>query len=142
VAEPGWNHVAGPAGEECLFLVTYFHLKHVWHTPGFVRTTGPIVRQVREAEGLLGYSLRARPLTKEFWTLSAWDDARMLTRFIGRPPHARAMVDLRPRMRAFGSHRWSGPADSVPPSWQETLARLASETTGPARGERGTPASA
>jgi hypothetical protein len=67
--------------------------------PKFLRFVFGIRRQLADSEGLIGYSLDAHPLAKEFWTLSVWEDRDSLWRFVQKMPHSRAMQDLLPHMK-------------------------------------------
>ena len=42
--------------------------------PSFFLYTSQVVKKLASAQGLLGYSFLARPLSKRFWTLSAWEN--------------------------------------------------------------------
>jgi hypothetical protein len=42
------------------------------------------------AEGMLGYSVLARPLSKRFWTLSSWKDDAALELSWGRTIHCQS----------------------------------------------------
>jgi quinol monooxygenase YgiN len=50
------------------------------------------VKQLASAEGVLGYSVLARPLSKQFWTLSTWKDEAALHAFVQYPPHVRIIL--------------------------------------------------
>ena len=60
--------------------------------PSFFLYTSQVVKKLASARGLLGYSFLARPLSKRFWTLSAWEskqsgvwkNCRLLLRAGGR----------------------------------------------------------
>jgi hypothetical protein len=41
-----------------------------------------VTKQLASAEGVLGYSVLARPLSKLFWTLSMWKDEAALRTFV------------------------------------------------------------
>jgi heme-degrading monooxygenase HmoA len=57
----------------------------------FVYTT-QVAKQLATADGLLGYSLLARPLSKRFWTLSVWKNEDALRAFVQHPPHGSIMA--------------------------------------------------
>jgi hypothetical protein len=59
-----------------------------------------ICRQLAHADGLVGYTLRARPLAGDYWTLSIWRDANALRAFVAAAPHVTLMSSLRPVMGA------------------------------------------
>ena len=60
-------------------LLSYLPLKSYWRVPPFFLYTAQVAKQLASAQGLLGYSVLARPLSKRFWTLSAWKDEAALT---------------------------------------------------------------
>src|SRR3954453_7569168 len=49
----------------------------------------------RRSPGIIGVTLRARPLRKEFWTLSQWADQTALEEMVRTEPHASVMVRQR-----------------------------------------------
>ncbi len=54
-------------------LLSYLPLKSYWQVPSFLLHTVQVTRQLASAQGLLGYSVLARPFSKRFWMLSAWE---------------------------------------------------------------------
>jgi len=52
---------------------------------------------------------------KEFWTLSVWEDAEALRRFVHRSPHDEVMRDLLPDMGQTEFVRWKASGSSIPP---------------------------
>jgi nitrite reductase/ring-hydroxylating ferredoxin subunit len=97
--------------------------------PKFFRFVFAIRRQLAESEGLIGYSLDAHPLAKEFWTLSVWEDRASLWRFVHKLPHSRAMKDLLPHMGKTEFFHFEVKGTSVPPEWQETKRRMRERET-------------
>ena len=88
-SEPEREHVA---------LLSYLPLKSYWRNPVFFFYTAQVVKQLASAEGVLGYSVLARPLSKQFWTLSAWKDDAALRTFVQYPHHVRIMTALAPHV--------------------------------------------
>jgi heme-degrading monooxygenase HmoA len=112
--------VADPAAEYVM-LFSYLPLKS-WSTmPLFMIHTWRIAGQLRRATGLIGYSLLARPLAREFFTLSVWENEAMLNAFVRAAPHAGTMADMIPSMgkTRFVTRRIKG--SQVPPSWDFAL---------------------
>lgn len=70
-------------------LLSHLPLATFRAMPKFFRFVFGIRRQLAESEGLIGYSLDAHPLAKEFWALSVWEDRDSLWRFVQRMPHNR-----------------------------------------------------
>jgi 3-phenylpropionate/trans-cinnamate dioxygenase ferredoxin subunit len=105
-------------------LLSHLPLATFRAMPKFFRFVFAIRRQLAESEGLIGYSLDAHPLAKEFWTLSVWEDRDSLWRFVHRLPHSRTMQDLLPHMGETGFFHFEVKGSSVPPAWQETKRRM------------------
>ncbi len=81
-------------------------------------------KQLASTEGVVGFSLLARPLRKQYATLSIWVDERALTAFADESPHRELMADLSPEMGATKFVRWTISGSDGPPSWSDALRRL------------------
>ena len=67
-----WITFAPPdSNREYFALLSYLPLKKFCAIPSFLRFTFQIQTQLRTTPGAVGYSLRAKPLSRNFWTLSA-----------------------------------------------------------------------
>jgi hypothetical protein len=71
-----------------------------------------VIKQLSSANGLLGYSLLARPFSKRFWTPSAWANEEVLRAFVQHASHLRIMAALAPQygrheIRVLDSQRFS-----------------------------------
>jgi hypothetical protein len=89
----------------------------------FLLYTWRIQGQLRHTPGLLGYSLRARILTRQFWTLSVWEGDAALHQFVVANPHAQVMMALREKMDQTRFVRWSMRGSELPPPWHDAFAR-------------------
>jgi heme-degrading monooxygenase HmoA len=87
-------------------LLSYLPLKSYWRVPQFLLYTAQVVKQLATADGLLGYSVLAHPLSKRFWTLSVWKDEDALRAFVHHPPHVRVMAGLTPYMDKTQFVQW------------------------------------
>ena len=105
-------------------MLSRLPLKTFGAMPKFFRFVFGIRRQLAQTEGLIGYSLDAHPLAKEFWTLSVWEDRESLWHFVQRMPHSQAMQDLLPHMKQTEFFHFEVKGSSVPPDWQETKRRM------------------
>jgi quinol monooxygenase YgiN len=94
--------------------------------PPFFLYTAQVARQLASAQGLLGYSVLARPVSKRFWTLSAWKDEAALRAFVQHPPHVRLMVALTPYMDKTKFVRWTVKGSHLPLQWDDALRRFSS----------------
>jgi hypothetical protein len=54
-------------------------------------------KQLAAVDGLIGYTLRAKPLAR-YWTLSVWTDNAALREFMRTPPHVQPMTSPKPYM--------------------------------------------
>jgi nitrite reductase/ring-hydroxylating ferredoxin subunit len=125
-----WKSFITPESErEYPALLSHLPLATFRAMPKFFRFVFAIQRQLAESEGLIGYSLDAHPLAKEFWTLSVWEDRDSLWRFVHKLPHSRAMQDLLPHMGETGFFHFEVAGSSVPPNWQETKRRMQERET-------------
>ncbi len=125
-----WKSFTTPESKrEYPALLSHLPLATFRAMPKFFRFVSEIRRQLAESEGLIGYSLDAHPLAKEFWTLSVWEDRDSLWRFVHRLPHSQAMQDLLPHMGETGFFHFEVNGSSVPPDWQETKRRMQERET-------------
>jgi hypothetical protein len=114
-------------GREYLVLLSYLPLKKFSKMPAFMRYTLQIMRQMRETPGAIGFSLRARVFSKEFWTLSVWEDSRSLMNFVAKVPHGDVMKSLTGHMGATKFLQWKTLGSAVPPTLDEATQRMAQE---------------
>lgn len=120
-----WTAVAAPAGtREYLALISYLPLKRFRTIPRFLRYSGVVAKQLEGTRGLVGFSFRAKLVTREFYTLSVWEDEQALMDFVGTQPHLGTMGALRPHMTETKFVRWALKGSLVPPSWEDALRAL------------------
>jgi hypothetical protein len=113
-------------GSDYLVMVSHLPLKRISATVRFFRGVSAVRRQLAAADGLVGYTLRAKPLTRDYWTLSVWTDDRALRAFMRTPPHVQLMGSLKPYMGPTKFVTWSISAGDGRPSLAGALERLAS----------------
>jgi hypothetical protein len=109
---------------EYLVLAPYLPLRSYWRIPQFFRLTVAIQKQLASSPGLAGYSLLAQPLSKHFYTLSAWRGQEDLDAFVRALPHADVMRRLRPHMGRTRFATWTVPGTALPIRWHDAKARL------------------
>lgn len=120
-----WRRVLTPAPDaEYLVMASRLPLRSMSRVPWFMGLTVSVVRQLERTDGLVGYSLRAQPLAKTFWTLSAWTDDDALGAFVRETPHMAVMSKLRPHMRPTRFITWTAPGTALPVPWEDAVARL------------------
>jgi len=105
-------------------LLSYLPLNSYWGVFRLAVYAPQVIKQLATADGLVGYSLLARLLSKRFWTLSAWKNEATLQAFVNRPPHFRIMSALGPHMGKTGFVRWTVKGSDLPLRWGDALPRL------------------
>ena len=120
-----WNGSDAPQPDrEYVVMASRLPLRSYRRVPGFLRLTAAVRRQLAGAPGLAGYSLRTDLPRKTFFTLSAWESQERLDAFARAMPHAEVMARLRPHMAPTTFVHWTVRGSSLPPAWDEALARL------------------
>ena len=123
-----WKKITpvNPNGEY-LALLTYLPLKKHRTIPRFFWSTFAIQKQLAGSAGILGYALRAKPLERNFWTMSAWLDEKSLMDFALRIPHSQVMKALAPHMGPTNFIRWKVAGSDVPLRWDVAIERAKQE---------------
>jgi quinol monooxygenase YgiN len=111
------------AHREYLALLSHLPLKKYSAVPSFFRFTFQIQRQMRATPGAIGYALRAKVFSRNFWTLSVWEDEEALMDFVSKIPHAEAMRAMTPRMGPTKFTQWKVAGSSLPLNWNEAMQR-------------------
>jgi quinol monooxygenase YgiN len=120
-----WRTSGSPEPErDYVALLSYLPLKSYWRISHFLLYTAQVTKQLASAEGVLGYSVLARPLSKQFWTLSAWKEEASVHAFVQYPPHVRIMTALTPHMGETKFARWMVKGAQLPLSWDDALRRF------------------
>jgi len=111
------------ADREYLALLSYLPLNKYQAIPGFIRFSFQIQKQLCGTPGAIGYSLRARLVSRNFWTLSAWEHQKALMDFVAKIPHGGAMKAMAPHMGPTKFTQWKVAGSSLPLSWEEAMRR-------------------
>jgi Antibiotic biosynthesis monooxygenase len=120
-----WRPFGSPdPNGEFVALLSYLPLKSYLRVVPCFFYTAQVMKQLASAQGLLGYSLLARPLAKRFWTLSAWANEEALRAFVQHPPHVRIMSALSLHMDEAKFVRWPVKGSDLPLRWDDALRRL------------------
>jgi hypothetical protein len=119
-----WKTLAvADSQREYVALLSYLPLKKYRTIPRFFRFTFQVQKQLRDTPGVLGYSVRAKILSRNFWTLSAWEDEKTLMEFVRKVPHGEVMKALAPHMGPTEFTRWKVPGARLPLRWEEAMQR-------------------
>src|SRR5713226_8373678 len=119
-----WIKFATPdTSREYFALISLLPLKKFRAIPIFLRYLFQIQKQLRATPGVIGYSLRAKVLSRNFWTLSAWADEETLMDFVAKIPHAQAMKAMEPHMGPTKFTKWKVLGTALPLRWEEAMER-------------------
>ena len=113
-------------GTDYLVMASYLPLKRITATARFFRAVSAVRKQLATADGLIGYTLRAKPLARDYWTLSVWKDDTALREFMRTSPHVQIMTSLKPFMGPTKFVTWTIPAADGRPNMAGGLEHLAS----------------
>ena len=120
-----WIHVSATEPVATMtVMATRLPLRSYRHIPGFLRWTWRIRSQPADADGLVGYSLDARPLRRTFWTVSAWTSDAAMEAFVRQDAHASAMAAIRPHMGRSAFVRWTAAPEDLPLRWDDVRRRV------------------
>ena len=109
---------------EYVAFTSRFFLKSVRRLPALMARGGPIQEQLKTAPGLVGWSLGGDLFKLEFHTLSAWEDADSLQRFVREGGHGaalRALASDTRRPSLFVYYQVLG--RDLPLKWKDAVAR-------------------
>ncbi len=87
--------------------------------------TRELEKALPDTPGLVGFSIRARPLGSEVWTMTLWTSDEAADDFVGSPLHRKAIREAMPAV--ITSRFYRGPwTSTMPPTWAEAKALLES----------------
>lgn len=112
------------AGREYVVLASSIPPLRRSSTMRLFRGASAVRKQLDRTTGLVGFSLLARPLRKQYATLSIWDDEAALAAFAGSQPHKRLTEELSPEMGPTRFVRWTMTGSEGRPTWGEAFRRL------------------
>jgi hypothetical protein len=122
---PWTSRAALEPGSEYLVMASHLPLNRISATVRFFRAVSAVRKQLAAADGLVGYTLRARPLARDYWTLSVWNDETALRGFMRTPPHVQIMTSLKPVMGPTKFVTWRISAADGRPTMAGALGHLA-----------------
>jgi hypothetical protein len=109
---------------EYVAFTSRFSLRSFFRIPAFLMRSQRIMKQADAAPGLVGWSLGANLFKRDFYTLSAWQDAESLRRFVHDGDHLASLAQFEHDMRTrsiFVYYTVKG--SELPLSWADALAR-------------------
>ena len=124
-ALPWKPFVAPEKDREYTALVSFLPLNKFGALPKFMRYAFQTQRQLAGRLRGAGRVLHdANIAGKESWTLSVWEGAEALRRFVHRTPHDDVMKDLLADMGETKFVRWKASGSSVQPDWDAAKERV------------------
>jgi heme-degrading monooxygenase HmoA len=121
---PWTSRAVAEPDREYVVMASRLPLARFRHVPAFLRATITIRRQLARADGLIGYSLDAKLLSKTFWTLSVWRDEESLGAFAQAAPHRDRVQAIRPHMEQTTFVTWTVPGIDLPVPWAQARQRV------------------
>jgi heme-degrading monooxygenase HmoA len=109
---------------EYVVLATSIPPRSRGSTGRLFRGARAVRKQLERTRGVVGFSMLARPLGKQYATLSVWVDEAALAAFAHDSPHGELMGALAPEMGATKFVRWTIKGVEGRPSWSEALRQL------------------
>jgi hypothetical protein len=111
-------------GTDYLVMASHLPLRRITATVRFFRGVSAVRKQLATADGLIGYTLRAKPLARDYWTLSVWKDNTALRVFMRTSPHIQLMTSLKPYMGPTKFVTWTISAADGRPGMAGSLEHL------------------
>ena len=105
-------------------MLSHLPLRRLRTLPYFIWCTWQIQDQLKLASGLIGYTLRAKILRKESFTLSLWENEAALQRFVQTDPHRQVMRDLVGCLNQPEFQIWTVQGSEAPLVFERELHRL------------------
>ena len=124
--QPWKQRTSVDSQREYLAFTSCIYLKSFRRVPAFLVSSFAIKKQANAAPGIVGWALAADLPRLEFHTLSAWEDAPSLRRFIQDGAHGRTMHGYKTDMRrktALVYFKLLG--RDFPLTWSDAIARQA-----------------
>ncbi|MFJ5776622.1 DUF3291 domain-containing protein [Streptomyces sp. NPDC093094] len=113
-----------PQGADVHVFASRFETRSLWGALRFLARTPGVWRQVSRAPGAYGATLKAEPLKRTFWTLSAWESPAALKNFARSGTHAPTSRGLAAEMKDVKFATWAVTGDDLPLDWAEAARRL------------------
>jgi hypothetical protein len=117
-----WIKFATPdMNREYFALLSYLPLNKYRAIPAFLKFSFQVQKQLSAAPGIIGYSLRAKVFSRNFWTLSVWTDEKPLMDFVAKFPHGQAMKAMMPHMGPTKFIKWTVLGSVLPLRWEDAI---------------------
>jgi hypothetical protein len=116
-----------PPTYACFVTATQLRLRRYRNLPAHLWRLRTLRRQLRTADGLLGFAFAARLRDLTFWTIAAWVDPDAAAIFA--KAHDGSGEAFAPQVAASTDVSWSCLVEELPIAWPEARRRLAAHPT-------------
>lgn len=120
-----WTQVR-PIDPETDYVASVTHLrpKSRRSTPALFRGAGKATKQLKGADGVVGFTTWVRPMRREYWTITLWEDEASIAAFARSGDHGELMRRLSKDLEVAGSVRWVRAGRDGRPTWDEAVRRM------------------
>lgn len=120
-----WNRLAPlELDREYVVLASSIPPRRRTSTWRLFRGASSVRKQLARTDGVIGFSLLARPLKKQYATLSIWEDQDALRAFSDSSPHRELVTHLSAQMNRTRFVSWTINGSDGRPTWNEALQKL------------------
>ncbi len=116
-----WQNMQPIEDKSYVVMLTFLPLRRYRDTLRFFVYIRQVNKQLRQTKGLIGYSFRAKPLSRRYWTISAWESEQELGQFVSTMPHAGVRKNMSGAMGPTKFVSWTVSGKSLPLDWVEAL---------------------
>jgi quinol monooxygenase YgiN len=105
-------------------MLTHLPLRHYRDSIRFIKYVNEIMAQLKQTEGIIGFSLKAHPLSKDYWTVSVWEDDESISKYVQTSPHSQIMKKMQGAMGKTAFTTWEVNTNEIPIDWTTALTHL------------------
>lgn len=116
-----WIVRQSSSGPTAVAMLTYLPLSKYRYSLRFAGYVRQIYDQLQRTDGLIGFSMRAQPMRKQYWTLSLWRDEAAMMAFVHTRPHLDIMKLMHGRMAQTAFRSWTVTTPDQSLDWSEAL---------------------
>ena len=99
-----------------VLLATRLEMESFWQVPKALWHSSQTIAQLRRSHGLLGFRLFSGPLSKVFYSVSAWQNEKSLSEFCYANPYANRIMRLQSQARSITTKHLKLYGSELPPS--------------------------
>lgn len=108
-------------------VATTLDSRHLRTTPMMFVGAQATAKQMKAAPGCIGFASQARPLKKNYRSISVWESEEALRAFVHSGAHGDLVNSTRAEVESFRSVHWTLSGADGRPTWREGSRRLAAK---------------